>query len=451
MNDHENVLDALNGDKQAYGRLVDSYQGVVFAVALNITGNYSDSQDVVQEVFITAYRKLRTLSKPSNFNKWLYVITKRASYSFLRKKKRTPNNTVEEIDIAKIKADALTAAQEYAHKEFNALVWKQVHELPRKSREAILLYYMEGFSIKKAAAFLNITESSMQSRLKIARQRIRENLDEKLEAELRHHRPSQKTRNYILAALPAGAVPKIGPFASLATKGTLTMATLTTKKAAIIATAIIIGTISTITIINRPPQTSPIVPPVVEDEKEVAAKNDPQITQETIQTDLSDTVAVKETLSGDTETQVESSISGYVYYADTKEPVPGAYVIIYQGSVEYKTVVSNNRGQYHVLFPAGVPVAEIYARKGDDASNAITSLLVEKNESLNDVDFFLEPGAEVSGTLKNKQTRKPVPGRKVNISKVTNPYGQHGTIIGRTYVSCNLESTLKSLFFRPLV
>jgi RNA polymerase sigma factor (sigma-70 family) len=272
MSDQENVLDALKGDKKAYGRLVDSYQGVVFAVALNITGNYSDSQDIVQEVFITAYQKLRTLSKPSNFNKWLYTIAKRVSYSFLRKKKRTPNSTVEKIDIAKIKAQALTAAQEYAHKEFNALVWKQVHNLPRKSREAILLYYIEGFSIKKAAAFLSITESAMQSRLKIARKRIRQNLDEKLEAELRHYRPSQKSRNYILAALPAGGVPKIGLLTSLATKGALTMAAISAKKIAIIAAAIVIATISTITIINRTPTPGPVVPPVVENDEQAGDK-----------------------------------------------------------------------------------------------------------------------------------------------------------------------------------
>lgn len=434
MSDLENVLDALNGDKQAYGRLVDSYQGVVFAVALNITGNYSDSQDVVQEVFITAYRKLRTLSKPANFNKWLYTIAKRVSYSFIRKKKRSPNSTVDQIDIAKMKADALTAAEEYAHKEFNALVWKQVHNLPRKSREAILLYYMEGFSIKKAAAFLSITESAMQSRLKIARQRIRQNLDEKLEHELKHHRPSQKTKNYILAALPAGGVPKITPLSSLATKGTLTMAAITAKKAAIIVAAIIIATV---TIINRPPKPTPIVPPVVENEKEVTAKNDLRIPQETMLPDMSDTAAIVENSSSDTETQVESTISGYVYYTDSQQPVPGAYVIMNKGGFEHKTVITNKQGHYQAQFPAGLSIALMYARKNDYASNIITSLLIEKDKSLNDVDFFLEPGAEIHGILKNKQTKKPVPGRNIHLSKHINPYSQHGPIAGSLYVPCD--------------
>ena len=46
-NIQDDVLQALQGNEEAYGRLVDLYQGMVLAVALNITGNYSDSQDIV--------------------------------------------------------------------------------------------------------------------------------------------------------------------------------------------------------------------------------------------------------------------------------------------------------------------------------------------------------------------------------------------------------------------
>lgn len=50
---------------------MDAYQGMVFAIALNITGNYADREDVVQEAFLCGYRKLRTLSDPSKFASWL--------------------------------------------------------------------------------------------------------------------------------------------------------------------------------------------------------------------------------------------------------------------------------------------------------------------------------------------------------------------------------------------
>ena len=50
--DRQYIDRVLKGDKEAFSHLIDAYQGMVFAVALNITGNYHDSEDVVQEHFI---------------------------------------------------------------------------------------------------------------------------------------------------------------------------------------------------------------------------------------------------------------------------------------------------------------------------------------------------------------------------------------------------------------
>lgn len=65
--EREYVKRVMAGDRQAYGPLIEAYQGMVFATALNITGNYSDSEDVVQEAFLRAYDRLRTLSDGGNF------------------------------------------------------------------------------------------------------------------------------------------------------------------------------------------------------------------------------------------------------------------------------------------------------------------------------------------------------------------------------------------------
>lgn len=82
--DVETIRQTLRGNRDAYGALVDNYKGMVFAVALNITGSYSDSEDVVQEAFLQAYQKLRSLSNPAKFASWLYTITKRIALRFLQ-------------------------------------------------------------------------------------------------------------------------------------------------------------------------------------------------------------------------------------------------------------------------------------------------------------------------------------------------------------------------------
>lgn len=65
LNERDLVLRTLSGDRAAYGTLVDAYQGMVFAAALNITGSYEDSSDVVQEAFLRAYQKLPSLADPA--------------------------------------------------------------------------------------------------------------------------------------------------------------------------------------------------------------------------------------------------------------------------------------------------------------------------------------------------------------------------------------------------
>lgn len=153
------IKKSLHGDHEAYGQLVNIYQGMVFAVALGITKSFTDSQDIMQEAFIYAYRKLRSLSNPSKFGNWLYVIAKRMAFSFMRKKHKAPYITADEDTLKKLKATTFSPDEAFSAKEFSALIWDYVNQLPGRSREAILLYYLEGFSVKSAAGFLGSNDS----------------------------------------------------------------------------------------------------------------------------------------------------------------------------------------------------------------------------------------------------------------------------------------------------
>ncbi len=203
--EQEQITRILQGDRDAYGLLVETYQGMAFAVALNLTGSYSDSQDVIQEAFIQAYRRLRTLSDPARFGAWLCTITRRIALRFVREKARQSRV----VDSATHPGDAIPANGEtpeeaYARRELHALLWKEVGELPPCSREAVLLYYVRGFTISRAARFLGISDGALKMRLTYARTKLRQSLEARVETELRRHQPSRKTRNAIVAALSLG-------------------------------------------------------------------------------------------------------------------------------------------------------------------------------------------------------------------------------------------------------
>lgn len=174
----------------------------------------------------------------------------------------------EEFSIERIKSQGDSAAEAYTRKEFSTIVLEQVEDLPKKLREVVLLYYMDRFSIRRAAGFLGIGESAMKMRLSYVKAKLRQNLNQKLEAELHQYRPSTKSRNAILAALPVGGVPKIGLLGSLITKGGLTVTAISVKKIAIIAGVAIIGIITTATIHSNLPKAASPPPPIISEEKE---------------------------------------------------------------------------------------------------------------------------------------------------------------------------------------
>lgn len=125
INDRECVRKALEGDKDAYGALIDAYKGMVFGVALNITGNYSDSEDIVQEAFLRAYEKLRTLSDPSKFAKWLYGLTRNLALQVLRQRRQIAIPTAEYVSREQANSYSESPAEAYARKELSTILWDQ--------------------------------------------------------------------------------------------------------------------------------------------------------------------------------------------------------------------------------------------------------------------------------------------------------------------------------------
>jgi RNA polymerase sigma-70 factor (ECF subfamily) len=87
MQDTELVIQALQGDKEAFGKLVDRYQGAVYGLCFHLVGNFADAQDLAQEAFVRAYLDLHQLREPSKFASWLYRVTMNVCKMWLRKRK----------------------------------------------------------------------------------------------------------------------------------------------------------------------------------------------------------------------------------------------------------------------------------------------------------------------------------------------------------------------------
>lgn len=144
----------------------------MYRVAAGLLRSSCDRQDAVQESIWKAWRQLRYLRDDDKFRPWLMRILVNECRNLYRKKQREV--LVEEI----------VGAGEDPHTDYDRdeALHEAMEKLPEKMRLAIILYYMDGFTTREMAQILRVPESTVKSRLRLGRIRLRELLGKEVEA-----------------------------------------------------------------------------------------------------------------------------------------------------------------------------------------------------------------------------------------------------------------------------
>ena len=98
LNDAELVNASLTGNRDAFGQIVARYQSLVCSLAYSATGSLSQSEDLAQETFITAWKQLRDLREPEKLRSWLCRIARNLTYDALRQQGREPSHHGEALE-----------------------------------------------------------------------------------------------------------------------------------------------------------------------------------------------------------------------------------------------------------------------------------------------------------------------------------------------------------------
>ena len=167
----------LAGDEDAFASLIRKYRKQVHAQALRQIDDFQIAEDIVQETFLQVYQRLETLEDPKLFPKWLYVIVNRRCIAWLRKN-RLQIQPLEETDISEIETEAYSryVAAEHAKTTAEAqrdLVQKLLTKLKESDREIVTLHYFEEMSSSEIGEFLGVSENTIKSRLRRARQQLK--------------------------------------------------------------------------------------------------------------------------------------------------------------------------------------------------------------------------------------------------------------------------------------
>ncbi len=181
------VRAAARGDRDAFTDLVDRTRTLVCSIAMAILRDVEASQDVAQDVFLSAWRDLRKLREPASFLPWLRQMTRNRAHHVLRSRVRE-RRVLSDADadiLLEVATDHATPAVTLIAREDRLRLAEAIDALPDDAREVVTLFYREGQSVKQVADLLDMREDAVKQRLSRARQRLRESLLEEIGETLR--------------------------------------------------------------------------------------------------------------------------------------------------------------------------------------------------------------------------------------------------------------------------
>ncbi|HDH99684.1 MAG TPA: sigma-70 family RNA polymerase sigma factor, partial [Firmicutes bacterium] len=177
MEDRELVGACLRGDTEAFSRLVERYKDAVYGLALSYTNDFDAARDIAQESFIKAFLALRTLSDPAKFGIWLRTITVNQCRMWLRgRRSHIPLDELDEREVLHSFPRPKTPSQIYEAEEIEKLVLDALAKLPERIRQAAVLFYIDGLSMKEIGEFLGISPSAVKQRVYRARKHLKEEM-----------------------------------------------------------------------------------------------------------------------------------------------------------------------------------------------------------------------------------------------------------------------------------
>lgn len=162
-----------SGGPDAFEQLVRRFQNMAYGYAFAIVGDFHLAQDVAQEAFVEAYRQLPNLRTSEAFPGWFRRIVFKYSDRLTRRKHV---DTVPLAAASEMSIDTPALDDVAAERDMKDAVLEAIEALPPDERAVITLYYLNGYSQKKVAEFLEVPVSTVNNRLHASRNRLKKRI-----------------------------------------------------------------------------------------------------------------------------------------------------------------------------------------------------------------------------------------------------------------------------------
>ena len=171
----ELVLQAREGDRTAFGTLVERFQPTVYAVALARLRNPAEAQELAQEVFLHAMKKLPQLRDAQCFAGWLRQITVRMALNRLTR--RGPLHKVDGEVLENAEAATASPLDVLEKAEAAAELYQGLARLKPVDRATLLAFYIRGRSLKQMSREFETPVGTIKRRLHVARNRLKKQME----------------------------------------------------------------------------------------------------------------------------------------------------------------------------------------------------------------------------------------------------------------------------------
>lgn len=203
--DYDLIQASQSGDQAAFGQLVTRYQSLICSVAYNRCGDIASSEDLAQEAFVQAWKKLNDLKEVTNFKSWLCTIVRNlANRSHTRQASKPIAKAASLDSVAEVAEAADNPVTSVLEAEQQQLVWNALSQIPDNYREPMILFYREEQSVSRVAEALDLTMDTVKQRLSRGRKMLQAQMVDTVEKTLSESKPSNKFAGAVLISLGGG-------------------------------------------------------------------------------------------------------------------------------------------------------------------------------------------------------------------------------------------------------
>jgi RNA polymerase sigma factor (sigma-70 family) len=173
----------MDGDKEAFGTLVDAHKDMVYTVCLRMLTSEADAEEAAQDVFVKAYRAIASFQAKAKFSTWLYRIAYNHCISVIRKKVKMID-LVDDIPEGEVDEKEMNGLECISAEERNKYLKLAIESLAETDAVVVTLFYYDEMSLDEIAEITGLSSGNIRIKLHRSRKKMYDVICKNLKTEV---------------------------------------------------------------------------------------------------------------------------------------------------------------------------------------------------------------------------------------------------------------------------